>query len=107
MSDANAVIMTSVVVATGVTLIADQQENKLSMRPIIGGWVLGLILFLIATFDDDIAKAFAVLVLVTAVLMNGTKVFAAVGNATGTATNPTRTPNDPSPRFSKGSLNAV
>lgn len=105
MSDPNSVIMTSVVVATGVTLIADQQQSKLTMRPIIGGWILGLILFLIATFDEDIAKMFAVLVLVTAVLMNGTKVFTAVGHATGTA-NPTGTL-DTSPRIARGSFNAV
>lgn len=82
MADATGVIMTSVVITTGSTLVAEQQTDGLTFKPIVGGWLLGLFLFVIATFDPDIAKAFAILIMVTAVLVNGSKVFTTVGKAT-------------------------
>lgn len=82
-SDTNSLIMTSVVVTTGSTLLAQQQDSKLTFKPIIGGWILGLVLFITATFADDLAKAFAILIMVTALLINGTKVFGAVNSAVG------------------------
>lgn len=82
-ADATTMIMTSAVITTGVTLIAEQQDNKLSIKPVIAGWILGLFLFLIATWDDETAKMIAVLVMITALLVNGTKLFTTVSKVTG------------------------
>ena len=82
-------------ITTGSTLLAEQQTNTLTFKPIIGGWVLGLMLFITATFADDLARAFAILVMVTAVLINGAKVFEAINKATGATL---AGPNNPSSR---------
>ena len=82
MADTNAVIMVSVVVTAGSTLVAEQQASKLTFKPIIGGWILGLILFTVATFAEDIARLFAILIMVTALMVNGSQLFGVINKAT-------------------------
>lgn len=88
MADTNAVIMTAIVVTAGSTLVADQQDSKLTFKPIVGGWILGLILFIVATFAEDLARMFAILIMVTALLVNGSKLFGVVNKVTTTKTVP-------------------
>jgi xanthine/uracil permease len=89
MAESNSIIMVSVVVTVGTTLVAEQQDSKLTFKPIVGGWILGLILFTVATFADDLARLFAILIMVTALLVNGTKLFSVFNiSITGNPTNP-------------------
>lgn len=106
--DDNSVIMLAVVVTAGSTLIAEQQKSSMTFKPVIGGWLLGLFLFVIATFNAKLARMFAILVMVSAVLVNGSSLFGAVNKATGATTitggpRPTNTGST----FSRGSLTAV
>lgn len=82
MADTSAVIMTSVAITTGTTLVAEQQDSNLSFKPIVGGWILGLILFVVATFAEDLARMFAILIMVTALLVNGSRVFGLISKVT-------------------------
>ncbi len=75
------VIVTGTVVATGLTSLKQLLEGKLSMRPIIGGFVVGTVLLISAFFNTEIASALALLLLVTSVLNNGIPILEKVMNA--------------------------
>ena len=77
-------IITSVSIAVGVgeaKYLATQ--NKLSMRPVIGGFVGGLLLFAFDEASPDITKWLAVLVLVSALALNGNYLLDLVNKAIG------------------------
>lgn len=93
MADPNGVIMTSIVLTVGSTLVAEQQTSTLSFKPIVGGWLFGMFLFGVASFDPDLAKMFAILVMVTALIINGTHLFTTVGKSLNVQTSPSANPN--------------
>lgn len=74
-------VVASVGTATGIASLKGILEGAPSMKPIIGGAVLGAFLLFIAIWSTQVAKALALLVLATAVLVNGTTVFKAVDKA--------------------------
>lgn len=65
------VVITGTILATGLTSINQLIEGKLSMRPILGGFVVGTFLLMIALFNTGIAVALALLIMVTSILING------------------------------------
>jgi hypothetical protein len=69
--------------ATIVTYTRQAIENKLTIRPLIGMFVTGALLFAVSMWNSDVAEAFAVLIFVTAVVLNGAVVFDAIGKVTG------------------------
>lgn len=83
MSDDTTVIAGALVGATMVTYVRQGVENKLSIRPLIGMFIAGSILFLVSFWNTDVASAFAVLIFITSVVLNGAVVFDAIGKVTG------------------------
>lgn len=78
MSKENTVI-TCVVGTTTLTYIAKfTGEGEVTIKPLIGMFVAGVLLLIVAMVNDDLAVAFAVLMFVTAFLVNGVTVFGEV-----------------------------
>jgi hypothetical protein len=66
---------------TYITKISQKQE--VTMKPLIGMFAAGTLLLLINLAAPDVAKGFAILLLVTAILLNGTALFGTVTKLTG------------------------
>ena len=72
---------TTLAVTTSVVAVASAQASKLAdkkpleMKPVIGGFILGLFLFAFGMVDEKLASKLCILVIVTAILMNGVKLF--------------------------------
>jgi drug/metabolite transporter (DMT)-like permease len=69
------VVVGAVTVATGFTIVKDISQSKPRMQPVLGGMILGAFLLFIAMFSPEMAKAIAILVLISSALMNGGVVF--------------------------------
>lgn len=61
------------------TLLAGQ---GLKMKPVLGGFVLGIFLFAFGMANENLATRFCVLVAVAAVLVNGKSLFGLLGKLT-------------------------
>ena len=60
-----------------------QTDKKVSMRPVIGGFVGGLILFAFDEAAPEVTKWLAVLIVVSALALNGTYLLDLVNKAIG------------------------
>ena len=79
-TDASGMIMATVTITVGSTLGAQfVRKEKLSIRPVLGGFALGTILLLGAMVSPGMAIAFCWLTIIGALLINGVTVFGAVG----------------------------
>jgi uncharacterized membrane protein YiaA len=77
------VVIGCTTVAVGLAETRQIVDKKPTMKPILGGMIMGAFLLFIGMFNMDIAKAIAILVLVASALSNGAVVFGAVGKVTG------------------------
>lgn len=71
-------IIVSVVGATGLTVLRNILDAKRqnTFQPVISGFVVGTFLLIMALFTEELAVAFALLLLVSSVLLNATKILA-------------------------------
>lgn len=76
------VVIAGTVLAAGLTSLNQLLNGELSMKPIIGGFVVGTFLLVIAFFNTAIAAALALLLLISSILINGVPVMQKVMNAT-------------------------
>lgn len=77
-------IITSVGIAVGVGEAKNlTTQGKVTMRPVIGGFVGGLILFAFDEASPEVTKWLAVLVLVSALALNGNYLLDAINNTLG------------------------
>jgi hypothetical protein len=67
-------ILASVVAATGLTSLKLLLDGNLSMRPILGGFIVGTGLLIISFFAVEIAVGLALMILLASVLNNGVPV---------------------------------
>jgi hypothetical protein len=65
------VVVAGTIAATGLTVLNNLLQGKVSMRPVIAGFVVGTFLLLMAFFNTQIAAALALLLLLTSMLVNG------------------------------------
>ena len=65
------IVVGGVVIATGLTVVKQLLDSKLSMRPVIGGFVVGTGLLLLALVNTPIATALTLLIVTTSILTNG------------------------------------
>lgn len=65
---------------TYVGLIA--QKKAVTIKPLIGMFVAGSLLLLVSMWSDEVAAAFAIILLVTAIVVNGEALFKAIGVVT-------------------------
>lgn len=80
--DDTSVIAGSLIGATLVTYTRQAAENTVTVRPLIGMFISGALLFAVAMWSAKVASAFAVLIFITAIVINGTVVFDAIGKVT-------------------------
>jgi len=73
-------VIGGVVVATGLTSLHQLIAGKLSMQPVISGFVVGTALLITAFFSTGIASAIALLLLVASVMNNGVPILALIAN---------------------------
>lgn len=77
------VTVASVAAATGFSVVRHIKEGHPSMKPILGGMMLGAFLLFIAMFSPSWAKAIAILVMATSALVNGAVVFGVANTVAG------------------------
>lgn len=64
-------VIVGTVLASGLTVLNQLLHGTKSMRPVIGGFIVGTVLLLLAMFNTAIAGALALLVLLASILKNG------------------------------------
>lgn len=78
------VIVAALAGATTVTYIRDvANKETVTIKPLIGMFVAGSLLFAISMWSDKVAVSFAVLIFITALVLNGAVVFDTIGKVTG------------------------
>lgn len=76
MANFTGLAFTTCVVVVGSTEAKLLAEKKpLAMKPVIGGFMLGIFLFAIGMANESIATKMCALIIVTALLLNGIKLF--------------------------------
>lgn len=72
-------VLTSVILVSGSAIVKQLVTQKGSIpKTVVGGFAYGAFLFLLAEINDDIAKAMAILVTVSALLVNGPTAVSAI-----------------------------
>lgn len=66
---------TAVIAALGAEAKLIAEKKPLAMKPVIGSFVLGLFLFAFGMADENLARKICYLVIASALLMNGLKLF--------------------------------
>lgn len=75
----NPLILTAVVVAVGSNEAAKVASGKgFAITPVLGGFLLGAFLFVVEDVNPKLGNAFAVLILVSSLLINGQALFKAI-----------------------------
>lgn len=64
-------IVTVLVAVTGGELRSFKANKGFDMRPVVAGFLLGIFLYLLGEISPQLAKPFAVLIIITAVVVNG------------------------------------
>lgn len=72
-----AMVGVTVGLSTTVRKLTADQHKSLTGKPVLAGFLVGVILYIVDAIDHEIATAFGGLILVTAVLVNGSAIFAA------------------------------
>lgn len=81
----NSVIVGCLVGSTVVRYVRVYADNEeATIKPLLAMFVAGTLLLGVAVFSTEIAQAFAVVLLVTTMVVNGKPVFDAIGKVTGT-----------------------
>lgn len=77
-------IIACVSAAAGITLVGQvtDPKAKVTIRPVIGAFVAGSLLLGVSLWSAAVAKSFAVVLLVTAIVKNGDEFFTAIGKLT-------------------------
>lgn len=77
MADASSVTTLAVVIAVGSTELKSlSKDGKVTIKPVLGGFILGAFLLGIASINNDLAVGFGVLIIVSSLLINGAGLFA-------------------------------
>ena len=80
-------VMVGLTVAVGTTLLRQtvngdpHGRGSAYMRTLVGGFLLGAALFGVNEFAPGIASGFAILVMVTSLMVNGEKVFTSLAKS--------------------------
>lgn len=77
--DSGTLLVASLIGTTAITYVGRVIQNKeITIKPLIGMFVLGVGLFGIGLASVETANGFAILMFVSALLINGTSVFGAI-----------------------------
>jgi hypothetical protein len=75
MSYTTLAVTTSVIAVVSSEAKYLAEKKPMEMKPVIGGFILGMFLFAFGMVNENVATKFCYLVIVTAILMNGSKLF--------------------------------
>ena len=75
MSYTTLAVTTSVVAVVSAEAKHLADKKPLEMKPVIGGFILGVFLFAFGMVNENVATKFCYLVIITALLLNGSKLF--------------------------------
>lgn len=78
----DSVVIGSVIVITGTSVVKHVHEHTFTFRPIITGFLLGAALLLVAMASPSLARALALLGLVGGLITNGPAVISLVQGVT-------------------------
>lgn len=92
MADSTGLIIVSGLVAGGSTLLTDVSKGNVTIKPVIAGFLIVSGLLFVSTFNEDIAKGFAVLIMATALVRNGSVLAGVVTHLGNVTSVPTGTP---------------
>lgn len=82
-ADSSGLVAVAVLTAVGSTEVAQViKGGKPTMKPILGGFLLGGFLLGMASINPQLGDAFAILVIIAALLTNGLTVFTAIHKVT-------------------------
>lgn len=84
MSSAGVITTVGIVVATSESASL-MKRGSLSMRVVIGGFILGLFLFPLDSSSPEFAKSVMILIVISSFLVNGQDLFKLLSKATTTA----------------------
>lgn len=78
-------VIACVLGAATVTSIAQvtSKDSKLTVKPLVGSFILGTLLLGVGLWSPPVAKSFAVVLLVTTIIINGQPLFTAISRLTG------------------------
>jgi hypothetical protein len=85
-ADSSLIIVAGVVTA-GSALVSDVSKGNVTIKPVITGFLLTGSLLLVGTFAPDVAQVFAIIMMVTALVKNGSvlsSVLSDIANQTST-----------------------
>lgn len=87
MSQNNPTVLPYIFGATLVTYVATFAPpcETLTIQPLLGMFIVGAMLLLIGIWVPELATSIALLILVTSLVINGTRVVGAVNTATNTS----------------------
>lgn len=72
----NGLTIATVVIAVGTTEAKSVIGGKgFDLKPVIGGFILGIFLFGLGSVNAKLASNFCILIIITALLVNGIQVF--------------------------------
>jgi hypothetical protein len=74
----NLVMVTAVIVGASAEVKSAVVDKKLSARPVLGVFALGIFLYILGMASQDLATKFCYLVIIAALLVNGAPVFEAL-----------------------------
>ena len=72
-----------VALAAGTTVVRDAVHGKPSIKPVVGGFMLGAGLLMVNMFNPAVATGLATLIFVTALILNGAEIFQVANKAVG------------------------
>lgn len=73
-----ATIIAATIAATGLTVLDDILHGRVNVKPVVGGFIVGTFLLMIAFYSVDIAVALALMFLVSSVLLNAVPILSKV-----------------------------
>jgi hypothetical protein len=81
-SETNALIVSSVIVTVGSGFVASVTEGKApTFNAVLGGGFMGAFLFAVALINDEVARLFAILIMLGVILRNGDALFSWIGKS--------------------------
>jgi hypothetical protein len=81
-SETSALIVSSVIVTVGSGFVASATQGKApTFNAVLGGGFMGAFLFAISLIDDQVARLFAILVMIGVILRNGDALFSWIGKS--------------------------
>lgn len=82
------IVVTVLVTVGGAEAKRVTNQQPVTMSPAVAGFLLGMILFIVGLFSDEITEDFCYLIIVSSLIVNGTSIATALTAHTGPTVKP-------------------